>query len=96
MWAEQSELPRKGDVTISDGKEVVTLAQGQQTTRDDSSEDTDKDGKKKKKNREAGKAPAAGGGWLNSPIAVGTGLAAAVTAIVLTRTENPATPNKPN
>jgi len=89
---------RKGDVTISDGKEVVTLAQGQQTTRDDSSGDTDKDGKKKKKNREAGAAPAAGGGWLNSPIAIGAGLAAAatVTAIVLTRTENPASPSKPN
>lgn len=89
---------RKGDLTISDGKEVVTLAQGQQTTRDDSTGDTDKDGKKKKKNREAGAAPAAGGGRLNSPIAVGAGLAAAatVTAIVLTRTENPASPSKPN
>src|SRR5438309_8001468 len=37
---------RKGDLSISDGKDVVTLAQGQDTTRDESS-GTASNGKKK-------------------------------------------------
>src|SRR5271169_1628562 len=43
----------KGALTISDGKEVVTLAQGQDTTRDESSGNADQNGKKKGKNRKA-------------------------------------------
>src|SRR5579863_4205637 len=59
----------KGDLTISDGKEVATLQQGQDTTRDESSGNTDQNGKKKGKNRRAatGAVPAAGGGILSSP-----------------------------
>ena len=87
---------RKGDLTISDGKEVVTLAQGQETTRDDSSSDSDQKGKKKK--REGGAVPGAGGGALNSPLAVGIGAAAAlgITTWVLVKDDNPASPSKPN
>src|SRR5271165_2227846 len=42
---------RKGNLTISDGESVVTLAQGQDTTRDEISTNTNTDqtGKKKKK-----------------------------------------------
>ena len=68
----------KGDLTITDGKEVVTLAQGQETTRDESSGDTDKDSKggKKKRKQQSGAAPAAGGGVLSSPYAIGIGAGA--------------------
>jgi len=90
---------RKGDLTITDGKEVLTLAQGQETTRDESSGDTDEKGKKKKnKNREGGAIPGAGGGALNSPIAVGIGAGAVlgITTWVLIKNDNPASPSKPN
>jgi hypothetical protein len=89
---------RKGDLTINDGKQIVTLAQGQDTTRDDSSSGSnDQDGKKKNKKRQTGAAPAAGGGILNSPYAVGAGGAAVigVTTWVLLQSNNPASPSKP-
>jgi len=88
-------LARKGDLTINDGRETFTLAQGQETTRDESS-DTDKDGKKKNKKR-AGAAPAAGGGILSSPWAIGIGGAAivGVTTWVLLQNNNPASPSTP-
>lgn len=88
---------RKGDLTISDGKEVLTLAQGQETTRDESS-DTDNKGKKKDKRRAPGAVPAAGGGALNSPLAVGIGAGAVIgiTTWVLIKNDNPASPSKPN
>jgi hypothetical protein len=85
---------RKGDVTVTDDKGTVTLAQGQETTREEQSPDADK---KKKKKRVAGAAPAAGGGVLNSPIAIGVGAAAitGVTIWVLTRNDDPISPNVP-
>jgi hypothetical protein len=90
---------RKGDLTISDGKDVVTLAQGQETTRDESSGTNDKDNKKKNKNRkrQVGAAPAAGGGIMNSPYAIGIGAAAVagVTTWVLVKSDDPASPTKP-
>jgi hypothetical protein len=91
----------KGDVTVTDGKETFTLAQGQETTRNETSDDsTDKDSKDKKKKdkkRAPGAAPAAGGGALNSPIAVGIGAAAigGVTAWVLIKSDKPASPSAP-
>jgi len=89
---------RKGDLTISDGKDVVTLAQGQDTTRDESSGNSDKDNNKKKnKKRQAGAVPAAGGGIMNSPYAIGIGAGAiiGVTTGVLIKNDNPASPTKP-
>src|SRR5258706_16151166 len=62
---------RKGDLTVTDDTGTVTLAQGQETTRD---EQSDQGEKKKDKKRAAGAAPAAGGGILNSTVAVGGGL----------------------
>src|SRR5712691_9241874 len=88
---------RKGDLTISDGKDVVTLAQGQDTTRDESSGNSDKDNNKKKnKKRQAGAVPAAGGGIMNSPYAIGIGAGAiiGVTTWVLIKNDNPASPTK--
>jgi hypothetical protein len=88
---------RKGDLTIFDGAETTTLAQGQETTRQETPDETsDKNGKKKK--REAGGAvPGANGGILNSPIAIGVGAGAigAVGIWVLTRPDNPASPAVP-
>ncbi len=87
---------RKGDLTITDGKETSTLAQGQETSRDESSDESGS-GKKNKK-RETGAAPAAGGGILNSPLAVGIGAGAVigVTTWVLIKNDNPASPSNPN
>ena len=87
---------RKGDLTITDASGTVTLAQGQETTRDEQS-DQDKDKKKKDKKRAAGAAPAAGGGVLNSTTAiiVGGAAIAGVTAWVLLRSDNPVRPAAP-
>jgi hypothetical protein len=84
---------RKGDLTINYGTEVFTLAQGQETSRDEDSPET----KKKKKKEQEGAAPAAGGGLLNSPIAVGIGGAAilGITTWVLLQNQNPASPSHP-
>jgi hypothetical protein len=89
-------LARKGDLTINDGNETFTLAQGQETTKDETS-DTDKNGKKKDKKRASGAAPAAGGGILSSPWAIGIGGAAivGVTTWVLVQNNNPASPSTP-
>src|ERR1700726_1800919 len=86
---------RKGDLTVTDDNGTVTLAQGQETTRDEQSDQGDK--KKKDKKRGTGAVPAAGGGVLNSPIAVGVGAAAigGVTIWVLTRSSNPVSPATP-
>jgi hypothetical protein len=92
---------RKGDLTVSDGTGTVTLAQGQETTREESSTPSDKnqqDKGKKNKKRAAGAAPAATGGALNSPLAVGIGAGAivGVTAWVLIKNDLPVSPSKPS
>jgi hypothetical protein len=84
---------RKGDLTVTDDNGTVTLAQGQETTRDEQSTDNNK----KKKKRAAGAVPAAGGGVLNSPVAIGVGAAviAGVTIWVLAKDDDPISPAKP-
>jgi hypothetical protein len=86
---------RKGDLTVTDDNGTVTLAQGQETTRDEQSDQGDK--KKKDKKRAAGAVPAAGGGVLNSPIAIGVGAAVivGVTTWVLLQSSNPVSPATP-
>jgi len=86
----------KGDVTVTDDNGTVTLAQGQETTRDEQSDQSDK--KKKNKKPAAGAVPAAGGGVLNSPIAIGVAGAAVVgvTTWVLLQSTNPVSPSTPN
>jgi hypothetical protein len=90
---------RKGSLTISDGQSVVTLAQGQDTTRDEISTNTptDQNGKKKRKKAVPGAVPAATGGLLNSPYAIGIGASAivGVTTWVLVKNDNPASPTVP-
>ena len=88
---------RKGDLTVTDDNGTTTLAQGQETTRDEQSEQTDNGKKKKDKKRAVGAAPAAGGGVLNSPIAIGVGAAAivGVTTWVLLQGSNPVSPSQP-
>jgi len=90
---------RKGDVTVTDDSGTVTLAQGQETTRDDQAQQSDQSGDKKKNNKKRadGAAPAAGGGILNSPIAMGMGAAAiaGVTTWVLLQNNNPVSPSQP-
>ncbi len=88
---------RKGDLTITDGKEVFTLAQGQDTTRSEQAPDSDNNTKKNRKRQAGTAAPAAGGGILNSPYAIGAGAAAVagVTTWVLLQSTSPASPSKP-
>lgn len=88
---------KKGDLLIADGSSVVTLAQGQETTRDETSQDNSTSNKKKKKANQNGAAPAAGGGILSSPWAIGVGAAAVagVSTWVLVQNSNPASPKDP-
>jgi hypothetical protein len=90
---------RKGDLFVTDDNGTVTLAQGQETTRDEQTQQTDNSNNNKKKKRAAGAgaAPAAGGGALSSPIAVGVGAAAivGVTTWVLLQGSNPVSPSQP-
>lgn len=83
---------RKGDLTISNGKETTTLAQGQETTIDESS------GGRKHKGTQGGANTSASGGILNSPWAVGAGGAVGTYFLVrwaLMPQEDPASPYKP-
>jgi hypothetical protein len=86
---------RKGDLSVTDGDGTVTLPQGQETTRNDQSKSSDgKDGGSKS---DSGAHPAAGGGWLNSTVAVAVGAAAVggVAAWVLIKSDNPVSPSAP-
>jgi len=85
---------RKGDLTIDDGTGTTTLAQGQQTTVDESQKQ-----KKKKRNGAGGAggaAPGATGGILDSKVVIGIGLAAVagVTTWVLVQGGEPVSPVK--
>lgn len=88
---------RKGDLTISDGNQTVTLAQGQETTRDETTDNPSDKKNKKRRKEQAGASPGASGGVLNSPIAVGIagGAVIGVTTWVLLQSDNPASPAKP-
>jgi hypothetical protein len=86
---------RKGDLTINDRAGVTLLAQGQETTRDESQPQQAPDEEKKKKRRKAGGAvPVASGGVLDSPVAIGIGAAAiaGVTTWVLIEGDEPVSP----
>lgn len=88
-------VARKGDLSITDANGTSTLTQGQETTREETS---DESGNKKDKRRGEGAAPAAGGGVLDSPIAIGIGAGAiiGVTTWVLIKSDNPVSPSSPN
>ena len=80
-------VARKGGLSISDETGTTTLAQGQETTRDES---------QKKRKQTPGAAPAAGGGVLDSPVAIGIGAGAiiGVTAWVLSKSDDPESPSE--
>jgi len=88
---------RKGDLTINYGADVFQVPQGQDKTLDETNPDVKKDSKKNNKRRAAGAVPAAGGGILSSPyaIGIGAGAIAGVTTWVLLQSSNPASPTKP-
>ncbi len=95
---------RKGDLTISDAKGTTLLAQGQQSTREESPSQDDSQGQNdnnKKKKKKGGGAPGptagASGGVFNSPIAIGVagGLIIGGTAWALSGHEDPVSPSKP-
>ncbi len=82
---------RKGDLTVKDDTGTTTLAQGQQTTRDDSRQSEDR------KNQRAAAAVAPGyGAILDSPwtIGIGGGIILGGAAWVLVQSDNPASPSK--
>lgn len=83
----------KGDLTIQDQQGTTTLAQGQQTTRDDTSEPE----KKKHRKHGTGAEPAAGGGIMSSTKAIvaGSVIVGGVTAWVLLQSDEPMSPSCP-
>jgi hypothetical protein len=91
-------VARKGDLKITDDQGTATLQQGQETTRDEQSDQTDSSKKKNKNKKQGvGAAPAAGGGLLDSPIAIGVGGAAilGITIWVLVKSDDPLSPAQP-
>jgi ferric-dicitrate binding protein FerR (iron transport regulator) len=90
----------KGALLVTEANGVTKmLQQGQQTTTPEASQDADNNTNSKKKNKKQadGATPAAEGGILNSPWAVGGGAiaVAGITTWVLTRSDAPASPSKP-
>jgi ferric-dicitrate binding protein FerR (iron transport regulator) len=85
---------QKGDVSVSDGAGTTTLAQGQQTTREEPQPEQNE--KKKKKRRAGGAVPGAGGGVLDSPLAIGVGVGAVagLTTWVLIQGDEPVSPKR--
>jgi hypothetical protein len=93
---------RKGDLTISDQTGTTTLAQGDQTTRDESqsqadNQSQDQNQKKKKKKAAAGIIPGAAGGVFNDPVTLGisTGIVVGGTIWVLVQSGSPVSPVLP-
>jgi len=83
-------LARKGDLTVKDDSGTTTLAQGQETTRDDTQQ-------REKKNRRVAAAEIPGyGAALDSPwaIGIGGGIIIGGTAWVLMKNDDPASPSK--
>jgi hypothetical protein len=88
---------RKGDLTISDDTGTSTLAEGQQTTRDDSQAQSDNKSKKRKKAMAGAAAPGAAGAIFDNPIVVGIGgaIVAGGTIWALTRPDDAVSAVKP-
>jgi len=83
-------VARKGDLTIKDDAGTTTLAQGQETTREESPRD------KNSKKRGGGSVPGAAGGALNSPVAIGigTGIIVGVAAWAVIQSDDPVSHSK--
>lgn len=85
-------IARKGDLKLIDASGTTTLAEGQETSRDESQEK----GNKNKKRRGGGAVPAAGGGVLDSPVAIGVGIGVigGVAAWALLQDDEPLSPKR--
>jgi hypothetical protein len=84
----------KGDLTVQDDKGTTTVAQGQTTTRDDTS-DTDKK-KRKHRHGEGAEAAAKGGIMSSTPVVIGgSAIIGGGLVWVLTRSPNPVSPDCP-
>ena len=83
---------RKGDLTVRDGNGTTTLAQGEQTTRDDSQSQDEK----KRNRRVTAAAIPAWGAALDSPWAIGIagGIAAGGALWVVFKDDDPASPSR--
>lgn len=84
-------LASKGDLKIIDSKGTATLAEGQQTSRDETQS------QESRRDRQRGGAiPAAKGGTLDSPVAIGIGFGAAAGLGIwaLVQGDEPASPSK--
>ena len=83
-------IARKGGLTLVDGDNTTTIPEGRETAREDNSS-------KNRRNGGAGAVPGAGGGILNSPVAIGMGSGAIIAwgAWVLTRNDDPESPDHP-
>jgi hypothetical protein len=86
---------RKGELTISDDTGTSTLAEGQETTRDDSQSQSRN--KKRKNGVAEAAAPGAAGAIFDSPITIGIAgaIVAGGTIWVLTRSDDALSPAKP-
>ncbi len=84
-------LAQKGDVTVSDSKGTATLAEGQQTSRDETQEQESR----RDRRRGGGAIPAATGGALDSPVAIGiaTGVATGLGVWAIVQGDEPASPS---
>jgi hypothetical protein len=87
-------IARKGDVKLIDANGTSTLAEGQETTRDETSEK----GKKKRDRGAGGAVPGATGGILDSPTAIGIGIGVVggITAWSLLHDDEPVSPKRMN
>jgi hypothetical protein len=85
-------IARKGDVKLIDASGTSTLAEGQETTRDETSEK----GKKKRDRGAGGAIPGATGGILDSPTAIGIGIGVVggITAWSLLHDDDPVSPKR--
>ena len=87
---------QKGDVTVSDGAGTTTLAQGQQTTREEPQPEQNDKKKKRRRRRGGGAIPGASGGVLDSPLAIGigAGAVAGLATWVLIQSDEPVSPKQ--
>jgi hypothetical protein len=86
-------IARKGDVKLIDASGTTTLAEGQETMRDEASEK----GKKKRDRGAGGAVSGATGGILDSPVAIGAGIAVVggIVAWSLLHDDEPLSPKDP-
>src|SRR6266567_65482 len=89
-------IARKGDVSVSEGKETMALPEGQSTTRDDSGVPQGSENEKKR-NKKGVPAAATSTPVIDSPILIGAGAAAIGGGLIyaLTQSGAPVSPSVP-